>query len=184
MQVFYLVRHAHADWRPDENRPLSSRGMRDAESVADLLGEHPITTVFSSPYTRALQTVQPLAARLGQRIRTDERFRERELGQWSAGSFEEAVQRTWMDMDFSFPGGETNRQAQRRAIQGLQELIAADSQGHILIGTHGNLLALTLAHYHPQVGYEFWRALSMPDVYQLEVHAGGEVKYWRLWKGS
>jgi 2,3-bisphosphoglycerate-dependent phosphoglycerate mutase len=158
--------------------------MRDAGLVADILGERPITTVLSSPYTRARQTVEPLANRLGLRICTDERFRERGLGQWSDSSFGEAVHRTWVDMDFAFPGGETNRQAQARAIQGLQELIEGDIPGHILISTHGNLLALMLVHYDPQVDYEFWRALSMPDIYQLEVGTGCEARYLRLWEGS
>lgn len=182
MQVFYLVRHAHAEWEPDENRPLSSRGLQDAWRVADILADRPITTAFSSPYLRARQTVEPLAVRLGLRICSDERFRERELGRWRAPSFEEAVRRTWMDMDFAYPGGETNRQAQARAVQVLQELIAKDFQGHVLIGTHGNLLALMLAYYDPTVDYEFWRALSMPDIYQLEVEKVDDARFLRLWR--
>lgn len=184
MRIFYLVRHAHAEWRPDENRPLSSRGLRDAQLVANILEERPIISIFSSPYMRALQTIEPLAVRLGLRICTDKRFRERELGELCTDSFEKAVQRTWVDMNFAFPGGETNQQAQARAIQALQELRDTDIRGHILIGTHGNLLALMLSHYDSQVGYEFWRGLSMPDIYQLEIGVGGETRSWRLWEGS
>ena len=38
MTVFYLIRHAHADWTPDEGRPLSERGQRDALRLAECLG--------------------------------------------------------------------------------------------------------------------------------------------------
>jgi 2,3-bisphosphoglycerate-dependent phosphoglycerate mutase len=182
LPVFYLVRHAHAPWSEDEDRSLTHKGLKDARRVADILCEHPITAVFSSPTMRVRQTVEPLARRLGLRISTDERLRERQLGHWSADSFEEAVRRTWQDMDFAYPGGETNRQAQARALQWLQEIIRPKAEAHILVATHGNLLALLLKHFDPAVDYEFWLRLSMPDIYRLEVGAENDVRYERLWK--
>ena len=57
MTVFYLIRHAHATWTPDENRPLSERGQQDALRVADLLGGQPIAAIYASTMRRAQQTV-------------------------------------------------------------------------------------------------------------------------------
>jgi 2,3-bisphosphoglycerate-dependent phosphoglycerate mutase len=181
MHTFYLVRHAHTNWTAEESRPLSSKGMRDARRVAEILEEHPITIVYSSPYTRACQTIEPLVVKRGLGICMDERLRERELGQYQSISFEEAVRCTWQDMDYAFPGGETNRQAQRRAIQWMQELMNHERIGHVLVATHGNLLALLLKQFDPAIGFEFWRRLSMPDIYKLEILAGGEARYERLW---
>ena len=45
----YLVRHAHAHWTPDEDRPLSARGRRDAERVAGVLCAYPIIALYASP---------------------------------------------------------------------------------------------------------------------------------------
>jgi 2,3-bisphosphoglycerate-dependent phosphoglycerate mutase len=84
-------------------------------------------------------------------------------------------------MDYAFPGGETNRQAQRRAIQWIQELMNHERIGHVLVATHGNLLALLLKQFDPAVGYEFWRRLSMPDIYKLEILAAGYARYERIW---
>ena len=57
MTTLYLVRHAHAVWTPEENRPLSDRGRQDALRVADLLcaSPHraPITAVYASTARRA-----------------------------------------------------------------------------------------------------------------------------------
>lgn len=181
MYTFYLVRHAHAHWAEDENRPLSPEGIQDAWRVAYILGENPITDVYSSPYLRARQTIETLVVKLGLHIHTDERLRERELGQHNAISFEEAVHCTWQDMDFSFSGGESNNQAQRRVVQWLQELLVQENQRHILVATHGNLLALLLNHYDTMVDYKFWQRLSMPDIYQLEIGESGEARYWRVW---
>jgi 8-oxo-dGTP diphosphatase len=68
--VLYLVRHAKAgsrrDWDgPDEGRPLSKKGRRQAEGLVDLLADRPVTSILSSPYVRCVETVQPLADKLG-----------------------------------------------------------------------------------------------------------------------
>jgi 8-oxo-dGTP diphosphatase len=64
--TIYLVRHAHAgsrsDWHGDDReRPLSSKGIRQANELVERFGDRPITRVLSSPFTRCRQTVQPLA---------------------------------------------------------------------------------------------------------------------------
>ncbi|PLS78712.1 MAG: histidine phosphatase family protein, partial [Chloroflexi bacterium] len=68
MSILYLVRHAHADWVPNEQRPLSEQGMSDALRVADLLAAKPITFLYASSARRAAQTIEPLAARLNMPI--------------------------------------------------------------------------------------------------------------------
>ena len=65
MSTLYLVRHAHAEWTPDENRPLSAQGSEDANRVANTLYVVPISAIYSSPARRARQTIAPLAGRLG-----------------------------------------------------------------------------------------------------------------------
>jgi 8-oxo-dGTP diphosphatase len=66
----FLVRHAKAGNRekwegPDQLRPLSSAGREQADSIARRVGEYPVTRVLSSPFLRCVQTVQPLAVKVG-----------------------------------------------------------------------------------------------------------------------
>ncbi len=61
-----LVRHAIAvarkDWDgPDEMRPLSKRGGRQAEALVEQLAPFGMSRVLSSPSARCVATVQPLA---------------------------------------------------------------------------------------------------------------------------
>jgi broad specificity phosphatase PhoE len=61
----YLVRHAKAgsrrDWSgPDDQRPLTKTGRRQADALRDLLADRGIARVVSSPYVRCRQTVEPL----------------------------------------------------------------------------------------------------------------------------
>ena len=65
----FLIRHAQAGDRTvghrDIYRPLSPKGHKRARSISELLGSSGITKVLSSPATRCVQTVEPLAERLG-----------------------------------------------------------------------------------------------------------------------
>ena len=66
----HLVRHGKAgsrpDWgQPDELRPLTGNGRRQALGLADLLAGEPVKRILSSRYVRCVQTVAPLAERLG-----------------------------------------------------------------------------------------------------------------------
>ena len=65
----YLVRHAHSTYTPEElKRPLSEKGLKDAYKVKELLREENIDHVISSPYLRAIQTVEGIALTLGREI--------------------------------------------------------------------------------------------------------------------
>jgi broad specificity phosphatase PhoE len=77
----YLVRHAKAGSRShwagaDEQRPLSGAGRRQAEGLPDLLSDPAPTRVVTSPYVRCVQTVTPLAERLGIPVHTDDALAE------------------------------------------------------------------------------------------------------------
>lgn len=81
MAPLYVVRHAHAGSRdqadgPDHLRPLSERGERQAQALIEVLGEAGITRLVSSPYTRCMQTLEPLAAALGLAVEADGRLAE------------------------------------------------------------------------------------------------------------
>ena len=169
MTVFYLVRHAHAVWTPDESRPLSERGQQDALRVAELLSAQPISAVYASTARRAQQTVAPLAERLGLALQITPALDERHLCAGAAENFEAAVRATWTDPNFAHPGGETNADAQERGLALVHDLSQKGPNARIVLGTHGNLLALLVQGILPAYGYPFWQSLTMPDVYRLDL---------------
>jgi 8-oxo-dGTP diphosphatase len=68
--LVYLIRHAKAGdperWQgADRERPLTRSGRLQAEALSKELAKEPIQHVLSSPYRRCLETVAPLAQRLG-----------------------------------------------------------------------------------------------------------------------
>jgi len=168
-----LVRHAEAvapsDPRYEENdRPLSEAGRRDAERLADQLADETVAAIYSSPYPRALQTVEPLARRLGTEITPVDDLRERLLSLRALPGWREQLNRSWTDFGYALEDGESSTEAQRRVIEVLETLRRRHPCGRIVVASHGNLIALALHVIVPdQIDYEFWAAMPTPAVYLL-----------------
>ena len=177
-----LVRHAHADWIPGEMRRLSEAGRRDAGRVADVLSPESPVAIYSSPYRRARETVEPLAARLRLPIEEMAELRERSLAMDWEEDWLATIRRTWEDFSLAYPnGGESNDEVMGRARIALENLCKRHPDQTIVVATHGNLLALLLRALDPTKGFEFWRSLTPPDIYKAVVNGDGIAELQRLW---
>ena len=83
MGKLYLVRHAKAGerrlWDGDDlERPLSPKGWKQAELLGSRLATLDISSLYSSPYMRCVQTLEPLALWLDRTIEIDTRLSEEE----------------------------------------------------------------------------------------------------------
>ncbi len=79
MTECFLIRHAHAGTRgaaSDDTRELTDRGRTQSNALTDLLADQGIRTILSSPFTRCVQTVEPLATRLGLSVAIDAELAE------------------------------------------------------------------------------------------------------------
>jgi 8-oxo-dGTP diphosphatase len=79
--IVYLVRHAKAGsrsaWTDDDGlRPLSAKGRRQADGLADRLAPLAIDRLVSSPAVRCRQTLEPLAERIGTTVENAEEMAE------------------------------------------------------------------------------------------------------------
>jgi 8-oxo-(d)GTP phosphatase len=77
----YLVRHAKAGVRelwqgPDEERPLTRRGRRQAERLVERFHGLEIERIVSSPFSRCIQSVEPLARSRGLEVEIAEELAE------------------------------------------------------------------------------------------------------------
>ncbi|WP_114570640.1 histidine phosphatase family protein [Exiguobacterium flavidum] len=181
MTTMFLVRHAHSVYTPDEReRPLSDSGKKDAERVARVLEMEHVDHIYSSPYVRAIETVEPLAKERGIEIILEEDLRERLLAPGEVPNFAEAVRHVWEHPDENPFGGETNEEAGRRGKEVVERILALHSNESVVIGTHGNLLALMLQQYDDRYGHDFWKALDMPDVHKVSFESG-RMTVEKLW---
>ena len=168
--IYYFICHAHSNYTPDEvNRSLSDKGQESLVQL-EFLADKPITAIYSSPYQRAIQTVEPLAQNLKLPIQTDQRLVERKLSSQAIADqdFEESLMQLWAQPTLSLVGGESNQQAQQRALTFLHGLESKHQNEEIILSSHGNLICILLSAFDLSIDYNFWRSLSMPDVLVLD----------------
>lgn len=171
MTIIYFVRHAHSTYTKEEReRPLSEKGHCDAENVIHLLKDKHIDVVISSPYKRAIQTVQGIANTYHVSIEIEEDLRERLLSSEPVADFNAAIENVWEDWSFAYEGGESNDVAQRRAVICMQSILKKYKGKNIVIGTHGNIMVLLMNYFDSKYDFRFWKILRMPDIFKLNFH--------------
>ncbi|WP_178021635.1 histidine phosphatase family protein [uncultured Paenibacillus sp.] len=179
MKRIYLIRHCKANGQ-EPAAELTEEGLFQAEQLADLLGDQAIDGIVSSPYQRAISTIQPLAKRLDLPVQRDDRLSERILSSNDLPNWMDHLRLSFEDLDLKLPGGESSREAMTRGVGALQDLIQRPDKNIVLV-THGNLMSLILKYYDDSFGFEAWRRLSNPDVFELGFFSdkGRDIK--RLW---
>ena len=164
----YFVRHAHSIYTPDElARPLSKQGLADAEKVTRILKTENIDCVISSPYNRAIQTVEGIARLVEKAIIIETDFKERTLSVGPVDDFEAAITKLWKEPSFCWDGGESNVVAQKRGVAATLRVLKKYAGQNIVIGTHGNIMVLIMNYFEETYDFDFWKKLDMPDVYKL-----------------
>jgi 8-oxo-dGTP pyrophosphatase MutT (NUDIX family)/broad specificity phosphatase PhoE len=71
--TLFLLRHSTAGDRAkwdgiDAIRPLTKKGRRQSAALADYLSTRDIEKIYTSPYTRCVQSVEPLAIAIGAKV--------------------------------------------------------------------------------------------------------------------
>lgn len=154
----YFVRHAQSDFsiKDDLIRPLSEKGIEDTRRVTKALIDKNITSIYSSPFKRAVDTIKDFAENTGLEIKTDDNFCERKVGAW-VEDFKAFSLKQWEDFDFKLDGGESLRQVQERNIAALFEVIKKNHGKSIAIATHGTALSTIINYFNPDFGHaDFW----------------------------
>ncbi|MFD2114327.1 histidine phosphatase family protein [Paenibacillus yanchengensis] len=185
MTNLYFVRHAHSTYSADElNRPLSERGREDARKVTDILKNESINVLISSPYKRAIQTIQGLTGIYDVDIVIEEDFKERLLSDKHLSDFDSAIAKVWEDYSFAWEGGESNIVAQNRGVRALEKVLERYVGKNIAIGTHGNIMVLIMNDLDKRFNFTFWKQLNMPDIYKLSFDNQRLIEVNRIWEKS
>ena len=143
-RVIYLVRHCQAvGQEPDV--PLTKIGQQQAITLADWLCEAEIECIISSPFSRAYQSIVPLAQRLGLTIEIDDRMIERVLSPIPLDNWRELLAKTFVNLDLSFKGGESSRTAMMRGVAVVERAIQQTTKSTVIV-THGNLMTNDLGY--------------------------------------
>jgi len=150
-----------------------------ATVLADRLSSLGIDAIYSSPYARAVATIEPFAQRSGFTVTIEPRLRERTLSARPIDDFMDHIRRSFDNPDHRAPGGESLRETGDRALQALAE-IALKRHNLAVAVSHGNLMAAVLRSVNQGFGYREWGALKNPDLFKLEFSGATLVSYQPL----
>ena len=130
----------------------------------------------SSPYTRSIETIEPVITAKGLRLETDERLRERDNNGGGSNSHE-MFRRRWADFDFHEENGESLRSTQQRNVAAVFDILDKYEGKTVLVGTHGTALATIINYFRPDFLYDgFMRIIDyMPYVLRADFE-GRELK--------
>lgn len=147
MPTFYLVRHGDKE-RVMGNPALTEIGHAQAKKTAQFLKQFPISKVVASPYLRTQQTAKHIAEELDLEVMSNDFLKER--ANWGEDPeqtiqhfFEEWNKATW-EREFQPRVGDTSIAAGKRlekAVESLSEAAEKESEEHIVLVTHGGIIA-------------------------------------------
>ncbi|MFD5429676.1 histidine phosphatase family protein [Streptomyces sp. NPDC127084] len=164
MATLILVRHGRstantaavlAGWTPGVG--LDERGGLQAAALPERLASVDLAAVVTSPLQRCLETLQPLLdARPGLPLHTDERIGECHYGEWSGRKLAELADEPLMEVvqrhpsAVTFPGGESMRAMQARAVDAVHDWNARLTREHgeqavYLMCSHGDIIKAVVA---------------------------------------
>ena len=162
----YLVRHCSAEGQEPE-AALTEAGNEQSLRLSEFLAGLGVARIVSSPFRRAVDSARPLAETLGLEIEVDPRLAERQLGLVENGDWRRALRESFDNHHLCLPDGESSLLAQARGVAALHDVFQ-DARLPAAIFSHGNLLALIANSLDNSLGFDFWRQLSNPDVFEVK----------------
>lgn len=154
MTRFFLVRHGETEWnrirriQGVSDIPLNETGREQAHAVAEILAAHRFDAIVSSPLSRARDTADIIAQRLGMPApEIMDGLIERNYG--------DAEGSTGQDLDHLYPPGteipgrESREAVTARALAALGELALKYPDSDVLAVAHGGLIRSVVEHAAP-----------------------------------
>jgi len=170
MATFYLVRHGQTAWNRDErfrgraDTPLSETGFKEAEKVAGTLAEKGVDHIYASPLSRAVQTMGPLAKKLGKDVVPYQDIIDMDFGEWEGLPVTEAEKKypelfeTWKHEPHkvTFPGGESLSQVQARVMRAFSRLAVEFRDSSVAVCSHRVVCKLAMLGMFGAGPEKFW----------------------------
>lgn len=159
MKTLYIIRHGETEWNKIgryqgiTNVPLNENGIAQAKACGNALKDVHFDRILSSDLSRALVTAETIRGNRQLEIKTDERLREINFGDWEKLLFTEIEERWPGLIDQMYrrpdivkvPNGESFQEVQDRAWSAVSDFLNENNEDEtILITCHGGTIRTIL----------------------------------------
>ncbi len=177
-----MLRHAKSVFSTDDQgRGLSEAGAAAAKDLAENLPvDLQLDAIYSSPYRRAMDTARPLSEKRNLEILQDMRLRERKVADEPIEDFDAFAACQWLDESFYLPGGESLDEVTARGKEAVLAIESRHRGKTVLIASHGTWMGAVFHAFDPGFGYPEWKALQMPDLWEMVFYKGIWVETRRV----
>lgn len=175
----YFIRHCKAEGQ-EANAALTKKGEASANDLVPVFEKLQIDYLISSPFQRAIQTIQPFSYQAGLHIHTHKGLSERILSEEPMDDWLEQLKKTFEDKDLTFPGGESSRTALGRILNVVNEVLHLKEVKNVGIVSHGNIMSLLFNHFDNAFGFDEWSRMKNPDIFLLESSSLSRVEIEKI----
>jgi probable phosphomutase (TIGR03848 family) len=166
---------------------LDAKGRDQAKATAERLADVPLRAVYASPLARSMETAEIVAEPHNLPVLPVEGLLEIEYGRWTDRPLKPLVRsKLWPVIQMRpslvrFPEGETIREAQVRAVDALEALVAKHRTTVIAAVTHADVIKAVVAFYLGQPLDLFQRLMVSPaSVTALSLGPGAQPALLRF----
>lgn len=190
MVKIILVRHGETD---DNNKlrlsghidsKLSNLGLIQSQKTMGYLGDYNIDNIYSSPSSRAIDTIKELAKQKKLDINTTDELKEMNFGNFEGKTFKEIKEShsyefnnmIKLGFDYKYPNGEGLIKFHNRIASCIDSIIKENEDKTILICTHAGVIRCIISHLISNSYNYHWNfKIDNCSVSIIEVHDGFSV---------
>lgn len=181
MSNFFICRHCKSVMGGTESeRELDEDGIKQSISLSNKLADKidQETTIYASPFKRALDSLAPLKEKYPKvKIVPTEFLKEINIGKSENLTKHQIIEKMWSDPTFKVEGGESQLECFDNMKNFLDKSFKEfKSNKNIIYVTHGNLIGIILKFYfNLNFNFNSWKEISMPDLYELKFNGDDKV---------
>ena len=181
------IRHGETEWNAlgreqgQLDSPLTARGLKQADAIADRLRRVSFSALYSSDLRRALHTAEIVARATGARIEVDAGLRERHTGIFQGLTPEQMAAQYPSEYSayrsdpyaYQVPQGESGQQRTERSVRVMNMLADRHADATIVAITHGGFLIGFFEHVLGLAPGNAWRFKRQNAAFNVFARADG-----------
>ena len=175
MSNFIICRHCKSAMDgADHERKLDDDGVKQSISLSKKIFQKvdSSTIIYSSPFTRAMESLTPLINEDPSiKIFSEDALKEIKIGKSDSLTKHQIIEKMWENNEFKVEGGESQKECYLK-LEPFMKKTFSEFKNHnknIILVTHGNLIGIILKNFfNLEFSFELWKQISMPDMYILE----------------